>query len=251
MEEYKIIKTLESFKKTEPNQNWAGFSKKEIISKSFNRKSFSFSEMYVLFRSSIGDSSRLAIGASCSVILTAFLIAGIAFNDHGSSVDPIATKPLSPEERLLAAIKSTDIDLSRIPLSDNGEEKVAAQDIKVEARKALANASEQLKSLPDTQKVAFADNVVSKVKALEKNTNAVIMDEYEGKTAIQEFYQEFYKVIAENKIKEIENIFDSLTEEQKGFLDKAKSLFEKEEYDKSSEELDKIKPSLPEEEKGS
>jgi len=247
MEEYKIIKTLESFKKTEPNQNWAGFSKKEIISKSFNRKSFSFSEMYVLFRSSIGDSSRLAIGASCSVILTAFLIAGIAFNDHGSSVDPIATKPLSPEERLLAAIKSTDIDLSRIPLSDNGEEKVAAQDIKVEARKALANASEQLKSLPDTQKVAFADNVVSKVKALEKNTNAVIMDEYEDKTAIQEFY----KVIAENEIKEIEDIFDSLTEEQKGFLDKAKSLFEKEEYDKSLEELYKIQPSLPEEEKDS
>lgn len=247
MEEYKIIKTLESFKKTEPNQNWAGFSKKEIISKSFNRKSFSFGEMYVLFRSSIGDSSRLAIGASCSVVLTAFLIAGIAFNNHGVIDNPIATKPLSPEEKLLAAIKSTDIDLSRIPLSDNAGETVAVQDIKVEARKALANASEQLKSLPDTQKVAFADNVVSKVKALEKNTNAVIMDEYEDKTAIQEFY----KVIAENEIKEIEGLFDSLTEEQKGFLDKAKSLFEKEEYDKSLEELYRIQPSLPEEEKDS
>lgn len=247
MEEYKIIKTLESFKKTEPNQNWAGFSKKEIISKSFNRKSFSFSEMYVLFRSSIGDSSRLAIGASCSVVLTAFLIAGIAFNNHGVIDNPIATKPLSPEEKLLAAIKSTDIDLSRIPLSDNAGETVAVQDIKVEARKALANASEQLKSLPDTQKVAFADNVVSKVKALEKNTNAVIMDEYEDRTAIQEFY----KVIAENEIKEMKNIIDSLNEEQKGFLDRAKSLFEQENYDKSLEELYKIKPSLPEEEKGS
>lgn len=247
MEEYKIIKTLESFKKTEPNQNWASFSKKEIISKSFNRKSFSFGEMYVLFRSSIGDSSRLVIGASCSVVLTAFLIAGIAFNNHGVSVNPIATKPLSPEEKLLAAIKSTDIDLSRIPLSDNAGETVATQDIKVEARKALANASEQLKSLPDTQKVAFADNVVSKVKALEKNTNAVIMDEYEDKTAIQEFY----KVIAVNEIKEIENIFDSLSEEQKDFFNKAKSLFEKEEYDKSLEELYKIKPSLLEKEKDS
>ncbi|MDD4409159.1 MAG: hypothetical protein PHW52_00725 [Candidatus Pacebacteria bacterium] len=238
MEEYKVIKTLEAFKQKRPDNNWANFAKREIISQSFDKSPVSFWEVLSVLRTGLA-SSKLAVGASLSAVLAIFLIV-IATNNYDPSFSPVATKPLSPEERLLAAIRSTETEMDKIPLTakDNGE--VDVKEIKMETRKALASASEQLKGLPKEQKVAFADKVVSKVKDLEKNANAVIMDEYEDKTAIQEFY----KVIAENEIKEFDANINNLTDEQKVILSKAKDFFAIGKYDKSVEEIYKIQAKI-------
>jgi hypothetical protein len=169
-------------------------------------------------------------------MITFLIVAANIGYDH--DFGPMAiVKPMTPEEKLLIAIKSAESDLNNIPVAVNDKGEVDVKEIKQETRRALANASEQLKNLPEEQKVAFADKVVSKVKDLEKNVNTVIMDEYEDKAAIQEFY----KVIAENEIKEFDGN-NNLTDDQKAILSKAKDFFAVGEYDKALEEMYKIQP---------
>ena len=232
MEEYKIIKTLESFKQEKPDKYWANFAKNEIISQSFKKNSFSYN-----FRN-LFDSPKLAIGACFPVLITILLFVAIN-NPNNNETGPIASPVLSPEERLLVAIQSMEAEISKIPSTSEGDVKEA----KKETRKILASASAQLKELPKEQKATFADNVVSKVKALEKNVNAVIMDEQEDKIAIKEFY----KVIAENEITEIEKSYNNLTEQQKAILSKAKDYFIVEEYEKALEEVYMIQPNTSKE----
>jgi hypothetical protein len=231
MEEYKIIKTLESLKAGKPDKSWADFSKQDILSKTFDDNVVQGESVYSRIREYL-TFSRLAFAASFSVLIIATFV--MLNPSMPGQVYNTAHKP-TPEEKLLAAIRSTELELSRIPSSNNGEE-VDVKEVENGARRALASASEQLKNLPDNQKAAFAGTVVSKVKALEKNTNAVIMDE--DKTAIQEFY----KVIADNEIKEIEKNIDNLTDEQKVILSKAKDFFAVEHYSEALEEVYKIQP---------
>lgn len=237
MEEYKIIKTLESFQQGKPNPNWANFAKQDITSKSFQKTSVSFMEAYSLFRSSF-NSSKLAVGASLSAFLIVFLIIVVSTN-YSPNFGPMAiNKPLSPEEKLIAAISATELELNKIPLAPKDSGEVGVQEFKLEAKKALASASEQMKNLSEDQKVAFADSVVTKVKALEKNANTVIMDEDEDNTAIKEFY----KIIAENEIKEIEENIKNLTDGQRVILSNAKDFFAVGDYNKALEEIYKIQP---------
>lgn len=234
MQEYKITKILESFKQAGPQNEWASFAKESILAKSFEpEKRTSLGEAFKF----VFNQPKLAMVSSfviCFVVLT-FIISTNVYNANSQWANN--TKPLTPEEKLLAAIQSTDLELSKISnVANNGE--VDIKEVKEGAKRMLASASEQLKDLPDKQKVAFAGTVVAKVKALEKNSNTVIMDE--DKTAIQEFY----KVIAEDRIKEIESNIKNLTDKQKVNLSKAKDFFAVGKYGEVLEELALILPSV-------
>jgi hypothetical protein len=239
MQEYKITKILESFKQAGPQNEWASFAKESILAKSFEpEKRTSLGEAFKL----VFSQPKLAMVSSfviCFVVLT-FIISTNVYNSNSQWANN--PKPLTPEEKLLAAIQSTDLELNKISNVTNTNGEVDIKEVKEGAKRMLASASEQLKDLPDKQKVAFAGTVVAKVKALEKNSNTVIMDE--DKTAIQEFY----KIIAEDRIKEIESNIKNLTDKQKVNLSKAKDFFAVGKYGEVLEELASIlpAPSIPE-----
>lgn len=237
MQEYKIIKTLESLKKVKPSKDWANFAKQDILSKSFEPERLSVAEGISLVLKFVFSQPKMAIASSfviCFVALT-FIVSTNIYNATPQAATNSA-KVLTPEEKLLAAIRSTDLELSKIPTisSINGELNIV--EVKKEAKRVLASASEQLKDLPEKQKAVFAGTVVARVKALEKNANTVIMDE--DKTAIQEFY----KIVAEDQIKEIESNTKNLTDNQKAILSKAKDFFAVSKYGEALEELYKIQP---------
>ncbi|MCK9577965.1 hypothetical protein M0R01_00535 [bacterium] len=242
MTEYEIIKKLELMKKIEPNEDWAVFSRQNIISKTFEPEpSVGLKDNIIELFGMAFNRPRLAFAYSLLFLALfggAIVVANGTYNNGGFSqlasvISGIKIeKPQTPEEKLLAVIQATETEMDKI-IAESKEKGEG----KVETKKVLADASERLKSLPDDQKVKFAGTVVAKVKTLEKNTNAVIMDEREP------LVQEFYQVIAENEIKELEANAKNLNEEQQTILNKAKDFFALKKYADALEELYKIKPS--------
>lgn len=239
MSEYEIIKKLESMKKVKPNADWVSLAKQNIISKTFDSESEKSSEwtkeIYFALRMVFSKPKLVAVYSSITCLAIIAMLSVNTYSDKlvqfASSINVIKIeKPQTPEEKLLAIIRNTESEIDKIAIAKE------VGDGKEETKKVLANASEQLRALPDNQKVKFADTVVAKVKTLEKNTNADIMGEKEP--AIQEFY----KVIAENEINEFDNNIKNLTSEQKVILKKAKSFFDVSKYAEAVEELYKIQP---------
>ncbi|MFA5080084.1 MAG: hypothetical protein WC472_00460 [Candidatus Paceibacterota bacterium] len=239
MTEYEVIKKLESMKKIKPNDDWVNFSKQNIISKTFEPEpSIGLKDTIIELFGVTFNRPKLAFAYSfliCLLFGTVFIVN----SPYGSDLAQLASvisgskieKSVSPEEKLLAVIQDTELKMDKIVAES--KEKGEAQ---VETKKILADASEKLKSLPADQKAKFAGTVVAKVKTLEKNSNAVIMNEKEP------VVQEFYQVIAENEIKEIESNEKNLTDEQKVILKKAKDFFDVKKYGEALEELYKIQP---------
>ena len=227
-------------KKVKPNTDWADFSKQSIISKTFEAEpSIGLKDTVIEFFGVAFNRPKLAFAYSflfCLLFGAAIVVNStyegglvqLASTISGVKVEKVQT----PEEKLLAVIKDTETNIDKVVAEskEKGEKKV-------ETKKILAEASEKLRSLPEEQKVKFAGTVVAKVKTLEKNSNAVIMDEKEP------LVQEFYQVLAENEIKEIEGNAKNLTDAQKVILNKAKDFFALKKYSDVFEELYKIKPS--------
>lgn len=226
-------------KKVKPNTDWADFARQNIISKTFEPEvSTGLKDSVFEFFGIAFNRSKMAVAY---VLLFFVLFASVIFvGNSNSGVTQLASvlngirieKAQTPEEKLMAVIQATESEIDKVVAEskENGEGKV-------ETKKVLADASEKLRSLPADQKAKFAGTVVAKVKTLEKNANAVIMDEKEP------LVQEFYQVIAENEIKEIEANAKNLTEEQQAILNKAKDFFALKKYSDAIEELYKIKPS--------
>ncbi|MCK9393939.1 MAG: hypothetical protein WCX30_01150 [Candidatus Paceibacterota bacterium] len=241
MNEYKVIKKLESMKKIKPNSDWVSFSKQNIVSKTFEEEpSTSLRDVVIKSFGIAFNRPKLALAYSfliCLLFGTIILVNGSYGNNlaqlasviTGTKIEEVAT----PEEKLLAVIEDTELKIDELiaESKENGESQV-------ETKKILADASEKLKSLPADQKARFAGTVVAKVKTLEKNSNAVIMNETEP------VVQEFYQVIAENEINEIESNEKNLTDEKKVILKKAKDFFDVKKYGEALEELYKIQPSV-------
>jgi hypothetical protein len=239
MNEYEIIKKLESMKKVKPNADWVIYAKQNIVSKTFE------AEPTVSLKDSVIELFGVAFSRPKLALAYSFLFCalfGIVFvvnSSYGSNLAQFASaisgakieKVLTPEEKLLAVIQDTESKMDKI-VAENKEK----GEKKIETKKILAEASEKLKSLPADQRAKYAGTVVAKVKTLEKNTNAVIMDEKEP------VVQEFYQVIAENEIKEFEGNAKNLTDEHKVILKKAKDLFALKKYSAAVEELYKIQP---------
>lgn len=241
MNEYEIIKKLESMKKVRPDANWASFSKQNIVSKTYEAEpSLGLKDNIVQLFGIAFDRPKLAFAYSL-LFFALFGGAVVVVNgSHGGGLSQLASvitgtkieKVQTPEEKLLAVIRATETEIDKViaESKEKGEKKV-------ESKKVLAEASEKLKTLPADQKAKFAGTVVAKVKTLEKNANAVIMDEKEP------LVQEFYQVIAENEIKEIDANAKNLTEKQQAILNKAKDFFAVKRYGDALEQLHKIAPS--------
>ncbi|MDD5639958.1 MAG: hypothetical protein PHR47_04165 [Candidatus Pacebacteria bacterium] len=239
MTEYEVIKKLESMKKIKPDNNWVNFSKQNIVSKTFESEPTSgLKDVFIELFGIVVNRPKLALAYSflvCLLFGTIFIFNSPYGNDLAQLASVVSgtktERSISPEEKLLAVIQDTELKMDEIVAES--KEKGETQ---VETKKILADASEKLKSLPDDQKARFADTVVAKVKTLEKNSNAVIMNEKEP------VVQEFYQVIAENEIKELESNAKNLTDEQKVILKKAKDFFDVKKYGEALEELYKIQP---------
>jgi len=239
MSEYEIIKKLESMKKIEPSQDWAFFAKKTIVSKTFEAEptvGLKESALHLFGVAFSRPKIAFAYSLLICVLFGAVVVVNSSYNGGLTQLASVLTgvkveKVQTPEEKLLAVIQATESELDKVVAE--------SKDIKgekIETKKVLADASEKLRSLPAEQKAKFAGTVVAKVKTLEKNSNAVIMDEKEP------LVQEFYQVIAENEIKELENNAKNLTDQQKVILNKAKDFFALKKYSDAVEELYKIKP---------
>jgi hypothetical protein len=241
MNEYEVIKKLESMKKVRPNTDWVVFSKQNIVSTTFEAEpSVGIKDTIIELFGVAFNRPKLALAYSllfCVLFGTVFVIGNPYSNDldqFASVIEGIKIeKPQTPEEKLLAVIQDTESKIDKL-VAENKESK----EVQVETTKILTDASEKLKSLPADQKAKFAGTVVAKVKTLEKNSNAVIMNETEP------VVQEFYQVIAENEIKEFESNAKNLTDEQKVILKKAKDFFDVKKYGEALEEFYKIQPSI-------
>ncbi len=134
----------------------------------------------------------------------------------------------------LEKVQSRLVELDRITEQSENQGYKLAAGIK-ETKQAVNKATKELSKIPESQKAAMAEKIITQITAIEKKTNAAIMD-------TDKDYQDLYKFYVENEIKEFEQNQENLNEEQLELFLKAKELIEQEKYSEALEKILEIQP---------
>lgn len=235
MEEFTLIKKLESLKKVQANDNWAVLAKSKILSQEFEKQSFSLSSYF--------KQPRLASALASFLILfsvTPFIFAQNALPGerlYGLKKVGETVKYAFEQDKSAVQIEKAQSRLNELDRitkqSENQGQKLAAG-IK-ETKQALTKATKELSKVPESQKAEIAQKIITQITAIEKKTNAAIMD-------TDKDYQDLYKFFVENEIKELEEKQENLNEEQLVLFLEAKDLIEQEKYSEALELIYEIQP---------
>ncbi|GMX58742.1 MAG: hypothetical protein MCSN_3960 [Candidatus Microsyncoccus archaeolyticus] len=235
MDEFTLIKKLESLKSVKADSNWASLSKANIMSQEFEKPSFSFFDY-------VKQPKLVPVYASFIVLFT---VTPFIFAQNALPGEKLYTlKKIEETVRYafdgdksaaqIAQVQTRLGELNKITeQSENQGHKLAAG-IK-ETKQALTKASKEIAKAPEAQKAEIAEKIITQITAIEKKTNAAIMDS-------DKEYQELYKFFVDNEIKEIELRKESLNEEQLELFNQAKELFETENYSEALEMIYQIQP---------
>jgi len=235
MDEFTLIKKLESLKTNKPDANWVVLAKSNILSQDFEKQSFSLFNYL--------KQSKL-VPAFASVLMVLF-VAPFIFAQNALPGEKLYTfkkigetiKYSLQQDKSVAQLEQVQVKLGELDRiteqSENQGYKLAAG-IK-ETKQALTKATKDLASVPEPQKAELVGQIVNQITAIEKKTNAAIMD-------TDKEYQALYKFFVENEIKEIELRQESLSEEQLKIFNQVKDLFAEEKYSEALEMIYQIQP---------
>ncbi|MDD5752958.1 MAG: hypothetical protein PHI45_02660 [Candidatus Pacebacteria bacterium] len=235
MDEFTLIKKLESLKANKPDANWVVLAKSNILSQDFEKQSFSLFNYL--------KQSKL-VPAFASVLMVLF-VAPFIFAQNALPGEKLYTfkkigetiKYSLQQDKSVAQLEQVQVKLGELDRiteqSENQGYKLAAG-IK-ETKQALTKATKDLASVPEPQKAELVGQIVNQITAIEKKTNAAIMD-------TDKEYQALYKFFVENEIKEIELRQESLSEEQLKIFNQVKDLFAEEKYSEALEMIYQIQP---------
>lgn len=235
MDEFTLIKKLESLKTSKPDANWAVLTKSNILSQEFEKQSFSLFNYL---------KQPKLVPAFVSVLMVLF-VAPFIFAQNALPGEKLYTfkkigetiKYSLEKDKSVAQLEQVQVKLGELDRiteqSENQGYKLAAG-IK-ETKKALTKATKELANVPESQKAELVGQIVNQITAIEKKTNAAIMD-------TDKEYQALYKFFVENEIKEIELRQESLSEEQLKIFNQAKDLFAEEKYSEALEMIYQIQP---------
>ncbi len=235
MEEFTLIKKLESLKASKPDANWADLTKSRILSQNFEKQTFSFFDYLKQPKLVPAFASFLVVFAVTPFIFAQNSLPGeklYTFKKIGETV-----KYAFQSDKSVAQLEQVQVKLGELDRiteqSENQGYKLAAG-IK-ETKQALNKATKDLAKVPESQKAELVGQIVNQITAIEKKTNAAIMD-------TDKEYQALYKFFVENEIKEIELRQESLSEEQLEIFNKVKELFLEEKYSEALEMIYEIQP---------
>ncbi|MDD3293055.1 MAG: hypothetical protein PHT67_03145 [Candidatus Pacebacteria bacterium] len=235
MDEFTLIKKLESLKANKPDANWVVLAKSNILSQDFEKQSFSLFNYL--------KQSKL-VPAFASVLMVLF-VAPFIFAQNALPGEKLYTfkkigetiKYSLQQDKSVAQLEQVQVKLGELDRiteqSENQGYKLAAG-IK-ETKQALTKATKDLANVPEPQKAELVGQIVNQITAIEKKTNAAIMD-------TDKEYQALYKFFVENEIKEIELRQESLSEEQLKIFNQVKDLFAEEKYSEALEMIYEIQP---------
>ncbi|MDD5013081.1 MAG: hypothetical protein PHD93_01625 [Candidatus Pacebacteria bacterium] len=235
MDEFTLIKKLESLKANKPDANWVVLAKSNILSQDFEKQSFSLFNYL--------KQSKL-VPAFASVLMVLF-VAPFIFAQNALPGEKLYTfkkigetiKYSLQQDKSVAQLEQVQVKLGELDRiteqSENQGYKLAAG-IK-ETKQALTKATKDLANVPEPQKAELVGQIVNQITAIEKKTNAAIMD-------TDKEYQALYKFFVENEIKEIELRQESLSEEQLKIFNQVKDLFAEEKYSEALEMIYQIQP---------
>lgn len=235
MDEFTLIKKLESLKSVKADPNWACLSKANIMSQEFEKPSFSFFDY-------VKQPKLVPVYAS---FIALFTITPFIFAQDALPGEKLYTlKKIEETVRYafegdksaaqIAQIQTRLVELNKITDQPQNQGHKLAAGIK-ETKQALTKASKEIAKAPEAQKAEIAEKIITQITAIEKKTNAAIMDS-------DKEYQELYKFFVDNEIKEIELRQESLSEEQLELFNQAKELFEAENYSEALEMIYQIQP---------
>ncbi len=236
MDEFTLIKRLESLKTIKPDRDWACSVKSQILNQEFEQKpSFSFifsQKRLVQAFASVAIVLAIMPFAFAKDALPGELLYG--FKKVNESIKYAFI--VSEDQKSVAQLETRLNELDKISAEpgQNQGKKLAAG-IK-ETKQALSKASQELAKVPESQRAELVTKIVNQISAIEEKTNAAII------TTEEKEYQDIYKFFIANEIKEIEAREANLNQEQKDSLSKAKELFDQEKYSEAMELLYQIQP---------
>jgi len=238
MDEFTLIKKLETLKTVKPSNDWACSAKSRILSQDFEKAPvFSFDMVFSQKRLAPVFASFLVIFAVMPFVFAKDALPGetlYGFKKAGETIKYALTAS-GGGQKSMAQLESRLNELDKITEQSENQGKKLAAGIK-ETKQALTRASQELANVPENQKAELVAKIVNQIAAIEKKTNAAIMD------IDEEEYQELYKFFVENEIKEFEKREDSLSQEQKDLLIETKELFEQGKYSEAMEAIYQIQP---------
>ncbi|MDD5696695.1 MAG: hypothetical protein PHO90_01815 [Candidatus Pacebacteria bacterium] len=237
MDEFTLIKKLESLKTVKPSTDWAYSTKSMILSQDFEKAPvFSFDMVFSQKRMAPVFASFLVVFAVMPFVFAKDALPGEAlygFKKAGETIKYALVA--SGEQKSVAQLETRLDELDKITGQSQNQGKKLAAGIK-ETKQALTRASQELAKVPEEQRAELVAKIVNQIAAIEQKTNAAIMDTEEKE------YQELYKFFVENEIKEFEKREESLSQEQKDLLIETKKLFEEGKYSEAMEVMYQIQP---------
>lgn len=238
MDEFTLIKKLESLKTIKPERAWACSAKSQILSQDFEQKpSFSFNLFFGQKRLVQSFASVLIILAITPFVFAKDALPGELLYGFKKAEESVRYALIVPKEQKSVAQLETrlnELDKISAEQGQNQGKKLAAG-IK-ETKQALTNASQDLANVPESQRAELVTKIVKQITAIEEKTNAAIIAPEEKE------YQDIYRFFVANEIKELEQKEANLSQEQKDYFVKAKELFNQEKYSEAMEALYQIQP---------
>ena len=273
MDEFTIAKKLQAFKSVKPNENWVALNKANILAKEFekteNRRAvasiqvqsqiqsvFSFLGNYFRNLRAARTYRFAPIYSSLAVVIIGCLGLSFASRDAlpGETLYTVRQTQekiqmafiLSPEQKTVAQLNqaSTRLDELNAVSQQTAVNPSKKQAVLLETKKAVAQATKEITNAnlsPEAQ-ANLIGQIAVKIQAVEKNTNAAIMDKDEPS------FESIYKFLAENEIKELESNIQNLTLKQKDLLTQAKDFFSVNKYSDALDVLCQIQPQKDEQE---
>ena len=235
MDEFTLIKKLESLKTVKPSENWVSLSKVKILSQEFDNQSFSLLSYFKQPRLVSAFASFLLLFSITPFIFAQNALPGerlYGLKKAGETIKYAFEQDKSAVQ--LEKVQSRLVELDRITEQSENQGYKLAAGIK-ETKQAVNKATKELSKIPESQKAAMAEKIITQITAIEKKTNAAIMD-------TDKDYQDLYKFYVENEIKEFEQNQENLNEEQLELFLKAKELIEQEKYSEALEKILEIQP---------
>jgi hypothetical protein len=249
MDEFTLGKKIGTLRQIKPNAEWAALAKSQIVQITFEkdtRPSFGSiaSNVFTYIRQ---PQLATAFASFALFVMGSVSFAAIAAKDAVPGEPLYAVKQAeeslkmamttSSQQKSIAQIEQASTRLDELDKvskqSENQEKKLAAI---TETKKAVTKAAQEIATLPAEEQASLMGQLVSKIQAVEKNTNAAIMDDSEPS------YESIYKFLADSEIKELESNAKNLTTNQKRLLSTAKGLFDVQKYSEALDKLYQIQP---------
>jgi hypothetical protein len=235
MDEFTLIKQLESLKTVKTSADWASLTKAKIMKENFEKQSFSLFDILKQSKLVPAFASVMIFFSVVPFFFAQDALPGEALYKYKKLGEAIQyTFKQDKSVAQLEQVQSRLSELDKITKQSENQGYKLAAGIK-ETKEALNKATQELNNVPEAQKAELVAQIVTQITAIEKKTNAAIMDS-------DKEYQELYKFFVENEIKELDAKQENLNKEQIVLLNKVKDLFEQEKYSEAMEVIYEIQP---------